>query len=183
MTTHEERTGATPVGAPNFGNRRRVQVKDTLMPEEPPRKLGWAIPVVAVLLILSLVTFRLVEYQEAVRVSLTLKTTGSFGHAYGEAFLQQGDAAVVRTEQTVVIDLGSYGGSKSPRLQAKVGEVTPFDVPSFYRVRVDLPDDFDVHSLSSGAAGPIQVEAKILTQKKTLFDKLFGAFRVMSRNL
>jgi len=27
------------------------------------------------------------------------------------------------------------------------------------------------------------VEAKILTQRKTLFDKLFGAFRVMSRDL
>jgi hypothetical protein len=182
MTTHEERTGA-PVGAPNFGNRRRVQVKDTLMPEEPPRKLGWAIPVVAVLLILSVVTFRFVEYQDAVRVSLTLKTKETFGHAYGEAFLQQGEAAAVRTEQTVVIDLGSYGGPKSGRLQAKVGEVTAFDVPSFYRVRVDLPPDFDVRSLSSAAPGQIQVQAKILTQKKTLFDKLFGAFRAMSRDL
>jgi len=183
MTTREERTGATPVAEPNFGKRRRAQSKDTLMPDEPPRVLGLAIPAIAVLFILLLVTFRLVEYQDAVRVNLTLKTRESFGHAYGEAYLQQGEAAAVRAEQIVDIDLGAYGGAKSRWLQAKVGEITPFDVHSFYRVRVDLPPDFDVNSLSSASPGPIQVEAKILTQKKTLFDKLFGAFRVMSRDL
>ena len=183
MTTHEEKTGATPVGGPNLGKRRRAQAKDTLMPDEPPKVLGGAIPVVAVLLILLLMTLRLVEYQDAVRVSLTLKTRESFGRAYGEAFLQQGEAAALRPEQMVVIDLGRNGEPKSRKVEAKVAEVTAFDVPSFYRVRVDLPPDFDVNSLSSAPPGPIQVEAKILTQKKTLFDKLFGAFRVMSRDL
>ena len=183
MTTREERTGATPDGGPNFGNRRRARPKDTLMPDEPPKALGLAIPVVAVLFILLLVTLRLVEYQDAVRVSLTLKTRESFGRAYGEGYLQQGEAAAVRAEQIVDIDLGAYGGAKRRRLQAKVGEITTFDVHPFHRVRVDLPPDFDVNSLSSAPPGPIPVEAKILTQKKTLFDKLFGAFRVMSRNL
>jgi len=159
---------------------RRAQVKDTLMPDEPPKVLGFAIPVVAALLILLLVTLRLVEYQDGVRVSLTLKTTESSGHSYGEAYLQQGEAAAVRAEQIVDIDLGAYGAAKTRSVQAKVGEITAVDVPSFYRVRVDLPSDFDVSSLSPGS---IRVEAKILTQRKTLFDKLFGAFRVMSRDL
>jgi hypothetical protein len=183
MTTRDERTGATPDPKPNFGNRRRAPLKDTLMPDEPPRVLGFAIPLVAVLFILLLVTLRVVEYQDAVRVSLTLKTKDSFGRAYGEAYLQQGDAATVRAEQIVDIDLGAYGGAKSRRLQAKVGDIADFDVHPFYRVRVDLPPEFDVNTLSSGPRGPIQVEAKILTQKKTLFDKLFGSFRAMSRNL
>lgn len=183
MTTREERTGATPDAEPNFGNRRRPQSKDTLMPDEPPTVLGLAIPVVAVLFVLLLVTLRLVEYQDAVRVSLTLKTRESFGRAYGDAYLQQGEAVAVRADQLVDIDLGAYGGPKRRWLQAKVGEVTAFDVPSFYHVRVDLPPEFDVNSLSSAPPGPIRVEAKILTQKKTLFDKLFGAFRVLSRNL
>lgn len=178
MTTQQERTGATPVAVPNFGKRRRPQTKDTLMPDEPPKVLGFAIPVVAGLFILLLVAFRLVEYQDAVRVSLTLKTRESFGRMYGEAYLQQGEAAAVRAEQTVDIDLG---GTK--KLHAKVGEITAFDASSLYRVRVDLPADFDAAFLSSASPGPIQVEAKILTQKKTLFEKLFGAFRVMSRNL
>ena len=47
------------------------------------------IAVAAALLIPLLVTFRLVEYQDAVRVSLTLKTTESSGHSYGEAYLHQ----------------------------------------------------------------------------------------------
>ena len=183
MTTSEERTGATPAGKPNFGHRRRAPLKDTLMPDEPPRVIGFAIPVVAVLFIFLLVTLRVVEYQDVVRVSLTLKPKESFGRAYGEAYLQQGEAAAVRTEQIVDIDLGPYGGTKGRWLQAKVGDVTAFDVHPFYRVRVDLPPEFDVNTLSSAPAGPLQVEAKILTQKKTLFDKLFGSFRAMSRNL
>jgi len=182
MTT-QERTGATPGGGPNFGPGRRAQVKDTLMPDEPPKVLGLAIPVVAALLILLFVTLRLIEYQDAVRVNLTLKTKESFGHAYGEAYLQQGEAAAVRADQIVDIDLGSYAGGKSRSLQAKVGEITTFDVQSFYRVRVDLPPDFDVSSLSGAPPGSIQVQAKILTQRKNLFDKLFGAFRVLSRDL
>ena len=180
MTTSEKRTGATPVGTPNFGNRRRAQVKDSLMPDEPPKVLGFAIPVIAVLFVLLFVMLRFVEYQDAVRVSLTLKTRESFGGAYGEVYVQQSDASAIRPEQVVDIDLGVYGGS---RLQARVREIAAFDVPSFYRVQVDLPADFDLHSLSTSPPGPIQVEAKILTQKKTLFDKLFGAFRVMSRDL
>ena len=183
MTTSEERTGATPDPKPNFGNRRRAPIKDTLMSDEPPRVLGLAIPVVAVLFVVLLVTLRLVEYQDAVRVSLTLKTKDSFGRAYGEAYLQPGEAAAVRAEQIVDIDLGGYGGAKSRSLQAKVGDITTFDVHPFYRVRVDLPPEFDVSTLSSAPPGPIQVQAKILTQKKTLFDKLFGSFRAMSRNL
>ena len=182
MTTRQETTAATPDSAPNFANRRRAQAKDTLMPDEPPKVLGFAIPVVAALLILLLVTFRLVEYQDAVRVSLTLKTTESSGRSYGEAYLQQGEAAAVRAEQIVDIDLGAYGARS---VQAKVREITAVDMPSFYRVRIDLPPDFDVSSLSLSSAplGSIRVEAKILTQRKTLFDKLFGAFRVMSRDL
>lgn len=183
MTTHQDRTGAKPGGEPNFGNRRRAQVKDTLMPDEPPKALGLAIPVIAALLILLFVTLRHVEYQDAVRVSLILKTKESFGRAYGEAYLQQGEAAAVSAEQTVDIDLGGYGGAKSRWLKAKVSEISAVDMPSFYRVRVDLPPDFDVSSLSGAPRGPIQVEAKILTQRKNLFDKLFGAFRVLSRNL
>lgn len=183
MTTSEKRTGATPDPKPNFGNRRRAPLKDTLMPDEPPRVLGFAIPLVAVLFILLLVTLRVVEYQDAVRVSLTLKTKDSFSRAYGEAYLQQGEAAAVRAEQIVDIDLGAYGGAKSHSLQAKVGDITAFDEHPFYRVRVDLPPEFDVNTLSSAPRGPIQVEAKILTQKKTLFDKLFGSFRALSRNL
>lgn len=152
------------------------------MPDEPPKVLGFAIPVVAALLILLLVTLRLVEYQDAVRVSLTLKTTESSGHSYGEAYLQQGEAAAVRVEQIVDIDLGAYGAAAKTRsVQAKVREITALDL--FYRVRVDLPPDFDVSSLSNAPPGSIRVEAKILTQRKTLFDKLFGAFRVMSRDL
>src|ERR1041384_5858260 len=161
---------------------RRAQVKDTLMPDEPPKVLGFAIPVVAALLILLLVTLRLVEYQDAVRVSLTLKTTESSGRSYGEAYLQQGEAAAVRAEQIVDIDLGAYGAAKTRSVQAKVREITAVDMPSFYRVRVALPPDFDVSSLPSPPRS-IRVEAKILTQRKTLFDKLFGAFRVMSRDL
>lgn len=183
MTTSEKRTGATPDPKPNFGNRRRAPLKDTLMPDEPPRVLGFAIPLVAVLFILLLVTLRVVEYQDAVRVSLTLKTKDSFSRAYGEAYLQQGEAAAVRAEQIVDIDLGAYGGAKSHSLQAKVGDITAFDEHPFYRVRVDLPPEFDVNTLSSAPRGPIKVEAKILTQKKTLFDKLFGSFRALSRNL
>ena len=169
MTTHER---------PNFGPRRRTPHKDTLMPDEPPRVLGLAIPVVAVLLILLFATLRLVEYQDAVRVKLTLKTRESFGRAYGEAYLQQSEASAVRAEQIVNIDLD---GRRS--LEAKVGEITAFDMQSLYRVRVDLPPDFEVGSLSGAPSGPIQVDAKILTQKKNLFDRLFGAFRGLSRNL
>jgi hypothetical protein len=181
MTTRHERTGATPGKGTTFGTRRRAQPKDTLMPDEPPKVLSVAIPAVAVLLVLLFITLRFVEYQDAVRVNLTLKTKESNGSAYGEAYLQQGEAAAVRADQVVDIDL--YAGGERRSLQAKVGEITTFDVPSFYRVRVDLPPDLDVASLSGAAPGSIQVEAKILTQRKNLFDKLFGAFQSLSRNL
>ncbi len=128
MTTRQERTGATPGRGPNFGTRRRGQRQDTLMPDEPPKALGLAIPLITALLVLLLVTLRLVEYQDAVRVSLTLKTRESFGPAYGEAYLQQGEAAAVRAEQIVDIDLGGYGAAKERSVQAKVGEITAFDM-------------------------------------------------------
>jgi hypothetical protein len=182
MTTDQERTGATPDDEPNVGRRRRA-LKDTLMPDEPPKALGFAIPVVAVSLVLLLVTLRFVEYQDAVRVSLTLKTRESFSRAYGEAFVQQSEAAAVQAEQLVDIDLGGYGKAKVRRLQAKVGEITAFETSSLYRVRIELPADFDVASLAGTPPGPIQLEAKILTQRRSLFDKLFGAFRVLTRDL
>src|SRR5262245_16007177 len=144
MTTRHDRTGATPGGRPNFGNRRRL--KDTLMPDEPPKMLGLAIPVVAALLIVLFVTLRLVEHHDVVRVNLTVKRSESFGRAYGEAYLQQGEATAVRAEQIVDIDLGGHGGTKRHRQQGKVSEVSAFDIPSFYRVRVDLPPEFDVNS-------------------------------------
>jgi len=152
------------------GLRRRGQSNDELMADDPPRVLGSAIPVVAALLILSLVTLRLVEYQDTVPVILTLKTGDSFGRAYGEAYLDPGLAGAVRAEQVVDIDLGGR------RLQAKVGEISALDMHSFYRVRVDLPSDFVL-------GDAIEVQARILTQRENLFDKLFGAFRVLSRNL
>src|SRR5262245_38459094 len=109
MTTHEERTGATPDPGPNVGHRRRAQLKDTLMPDEPHKVIGFAIPVIAILLAVLFVTLRFVEYQDSVRVTLTLKPRESFGRAYGEAYLQQGEAAAVQAEQIVDMDLGSYG--------------------------------------------------------------------------
>lgn len=150
------------------GTRRRSQSNDELMADDPPRVLGFAIPVVAALLVLSLVGLRLVEYQDTVPVSLTLKT--EVGRAYGEAYLEPGQAGAVHAEQVVDIDLGGR------RLRAKVGDVSAFDTHSFYRVRVDLPPDF-------APPDAIQVQARILTQRENLFDKLFGAFRVLSRNL
>lgn len=162
---------------------RRPQSNDTLMADEPPRVLGWAIPVVAILLTLILVALRLVEYQDVVPVSLTLKAGDSFGRAYGEAYLQQGEASVIRAEQAVDIDLSGYGGLKGSRLRAKVREITPFDMNSLYRLRVDLPSDFALESLSGASPDAVRVEAKILTQKQDLFHKLFGAFRVITRNL
>jgi hypothetical protein len=182
MKTDQERTGATPGDEPNVGRKRRA-LKDTLMPDEPPKVLGLAIPLVAVSLVLLIVALRFVEYQDTVRVSLTLKPKESFGRAFGEAFLQQGEAAAVQAEQLVDIDLGGYAKAHERQLQAKVGEITAFETSSLYRVRIDLPPDFDVGSLASPPAGPIQLEAKILTQKKSLFDKLFGAFKVLSRDL
>jgi len=182
MTTRQEKTGAPPGGAQNVGSRRRTQTKDALMPDEPPKALGLAIPIVAALLIVLLVTLRLVEYQDGVPINLTLKASDSLGRAYGEAYLPQGQAATVRAEQIVDIDLGAYPGG-GRRLQAKVGEITTFDTHSFYRVRVDLPPDFALGSLAGATPGAVQVQATILTQKENLLDKLFGAFRHLSRDV
>ncbi len=177
MTTRHEKNGAAPGGG---RKSRPAQTRDALMPDEPPRALGLAIPIVAALLIFLLVTLRLIEYQDAVPVSLTLKASDSFGRTYGEAYLPQGDAAAVRAEQIVEIDLGADEGR---RLQAKVGEITMFDSHSLYRVRVDLPPDFALGSVSGASPEAIQVQATILTRKRNLFDKVFGAFRVLSRDL
>jgi hypothetical protein len=143
------------------------------MADDPPRVLGFAIPVVAALLILSLTASHFVEYQDAVSVSLTLKAGDSYGRAYGEAYLEPGQAGAVRVDQAVDMELSGQ------RLRAKVGEITPFDMHTLYRVRVELPPDFVLGSFS----GTPHVQARILTEKKVLFDKLFGAFRVLSRNL
>jgi hypothetical protein len=168
---------------PYHAYRRRVQ-KDTLLADNPPAALGVGLIIVAVVLAAAVGSLHWVEYQESVPLSITLKTADGGHAAYGEAYLRPQEMARVCTGQVVLIDWGGHLAPQAASAQATVGEIRTVSENALYGVRVELPTG-SVEGSWIGPAPPhgTLLQGKILTQKQTLLDKLFGFFRMIAQSI
>lgn len=163
--------------------KRRIQ-KDTLLADNPPRSLGLAIPLVAVLLAISVTTLRWVEYQETVPINLTMRTVDSAHTIYGEAYMRPAEMSKVQVEQVVQIELSRNPSPENGRAEARVSEIKVFSENALYLVRVDVPAElFASSGINSTFQEGMQVQGKIVTQKQNLFDKLFSFFRMIAHGI
>jgi hypothetical protein len=163
--------------------KRRIQ-KDTLLADNPPRALGAAMVIVAVLLGISVAALRWVEYQDTVPINLTLKTVDFGRTLYGEAYLQPQQLTEVQIEQVVQIDLGGIPISEEGRPEATIKEIATVSENSLYVVRVAFPAELVASSGIGSTLQPgMQVQGKIVTQKQNLFDKLFSFFRLIAHSI
>jgi hypothetical protein len=163
--------------------RRRVQ-KDALLAENPPRVLGAAIALVAILLALFIGSLRWVEYQETVPVNLTLKSVDQARPLCGEAYLQAHEMAGVQTNQVVQLASLAPTAGAPGHSEATVSEIRPVDENSLYVIRVELPAE-----LATGSAGGsafhegMQIQGRIVTREHNLFEKLFSFFRTLAHSI
>lgn len=163
--------------------KRRIQ-KDTLLADNPPRSLGIAIPVVAVLLAISMTTLRWIEYQETVPINLTMRTIDSAHTIYGEAYLRPAEMINVQVQQVVQMELSRNPLPEKGRSEATVSEIKTVSENALYLVRVDVPAELVASSgINSNFQEGMQVQGKIVTQKKNLFDKLFSFFRMIAHGI
>jgi hypothetical protein len=163
--------------------KRRVQ-KDTLLAEHPPAVLGIGLVVIAIVLASSVGALRLVEYQETVPISLTLRTEDGAHLVYGEAYMRPQEMTRVQPGQVVQIDGGGQFGLPAVHAEAQIRAITVVSENALYAVRVDLPPELAAGLRSSTTAPEgVQLQGKILTQKENLLDKLFGFFRMIAQSI
>jgi hypothetical protein len=163
--------------------KRRV-LKDTLLAENPPRALGIGMAAVAIVLGISVSALRWVEYQETVPVNLTLKTVDAGRTIYGEGFLQPDKMSQIQTRLVVQLELSPNEVAVSNYSEATISEIKTIGENSLYAIQVDLPAELIASSgLNSTFHEGMQVQGKILTQKKNLFDKLFSFFRMIAHSI
>jgi hypothetical protein len=168
---------------PYHAYRRRVQ-KDTLLADNPPPALGIGLVVIAVVLAAAVYALHWVEYQETVSVVLTLKTGDAAGAAYGETYMRPGEVTKVQAGQAVRLDWGRKPAAEGADAEATVGEVRAVGDGELYAVRVDLPPGQAEGPGVGPAPSPgARVQAKIITQKQNLLDKLFGFFRMIAQSI
>ncbi len=181
-TTHQVKPNPKPED-PYLVFKRRVQ-KDTLLAENPPRSLGIGMVIVAIVLGISVATLRWIEYQESVPINLTLKTVDTGRTIYGEGFLRPQEMSQVQPRLIVQLELTPNKVAGTDHSEATISEIKTISENSLYSIRVDLPSELVASSgINSTFHEGMQVQAKIFTEKKNLFDKLFTFFRMIAYSI
>lgn len=159
---------------------RRREAKDTLLGDDPPRFLSVAIIIIAAVLGILVVAARSIEYEDAVPILLTLKVSESSDQVYGVAYLRPEEMMKVRTGQLVRVEFGPHQGRDHSSIEAIVSNISNVNKAGLCSVRVDLSVDVIASSgLRTAFEQEMQTQAKVLTQKMRLFDKLFGVLRTL----
>ena len=182
-TTKPDPNANDPYKDPYLVFKRRVQ-KDTLLAENPPRSLGIGMVVVAIVLGISVATLRWIEYQESVPINLTLKTVDAGRTIYGEGFLRPQEMSKVQPRLIVQLELAPNKAAVTNHSEATISEIKTISENSLYSIRVDLPSELVAGSgINSTFHEGMQVQGKIFTEKKNLFDKLFTFFRMIAYSI
>jgi len=160
-------------------NRRR-EAKDMLLGDEPPKFLSVAIVIVAILLGVVVVIARSIEYEETVPIALTLKAGESPNRIYGVAFLKQEEAARLRAGLAVRVEMSPRQARNRGLMEGSLNDISALNIGGFSSVRVDLPAELVTDSnLCDAVEQGTQMQAKVVTRKIRLFDRLFGVFRTL----
>jgi hypothetical protein len=152
-------------------------MKDSLLAENPPWILGAAILLIAALLVMAAVAARNIEYQETIPISLVLRVDKISGSAYGEGLLPQSQAAKVKPDQPIFMELAPPSSADNILIEGQVSQVTTSCQGSLYQVRVKLPANFNsdqenTRSLRQEA----RVQGRIITWRGKLFRRMFTLF-------
>jgi hypothetical protein len=152
-------------------------MKDSLLADNPPWILGAAILLIAALLVMAAVAARNIEYRETIPISLVLRADEISGSAYGEGLLPQSQAARVRPDQPIFIELAPPSGAGNILIEGEVSQVTMTCQDSLYQVRVKLPANFDADPENTRILRQeARVQGKIVTWRGKLFRRMFTLF-------
>jgi len=139
--------------------------------------LSAAILLIAALLATAVVAARNIEYQETVPLSLVLRADETPGSAYGEGRLPQSQAAKVKPDQPVFIELSSISGAGGAPLEGRVSQVVITCQDSLYQIRVELPANFHSDPEQMRILGQeARAQGKIITWRGKLFRRMFTLF-------
>ncbi|HEY9435318.1 MAG TPA: hypothetical protein VI260_28005 [Blastocatellia bacterium] len=152
-------------------------MKDSLLAENPPWMLGAAILLIAALLVMAAVAARNIEYQETIPVSLVLRADEISGSAYGEGLLSQSQAAKVKPDQPIFMELASPSSADNILIEGQVSQVTMTCQDSLYQVRVKLPANFNSDQENTRILRQeARVQGRIITWRGKLFRRMFTLF-------
>jgi hypothetical protein len=139
--------------------------------------LGAAILLIAALLVMAAVAARNIEYQETIPVSLVLRADEISGSAYGEGLLSQSQAAKVKPDQPIFMELASPSSADNILIEGQVSQVTMTCQDSLYQVRVKLPANFNSDQENTRILRQeARVQGRIITWRGKLFRRMFTLF-------
>jgi hypothetical protein len=152
-------------------------MKDSLLAENPPWILGAAILLIAALLVLAAVEARNIEYRETIPISLVLRADEISGSAYGEGLLPQSQAAKVKPDQPILMELAPPSSADNILIEGQVSQVTMTCQNSLYQVRVKLPANFNSDQENTRILRQeARVQGRIITWRGKLFRRMFTLF-------
>ncbi len=153
------------------------RMKDSLLAENPPRILGAAILLIAALLVMAAVAARNIEYQETIPISLVLREDEISGSAYGEGLLPQSQAAKVKPDQPIFMELAPPSSADNILIEGQVSRVTMTCQNSMYQVRVKLPANFNSDRENTRILRQeTRAQGRIITWRGKLFRRMFTLF-------
>jgi hypothetical protein len=164
-------------GAESERRARRFQSKDQLLAENPPWMLGAATLLIAALLGAAVMAARNIEYRETVPISLVLRAGETPGSAYGEGRLPQSQAAKVKPDQPIFIELAPHSGADNIQIEGRIGQVTMTCQDSLYQIRVKLPANFDSDPEKMRILRhETRAQGRIITWRGKLLRRMFTLF-------
>jgi hypothetical protein len=177
MGTDQPQSGAGLEGARRLERARSPRMKDSLLAENPPWILGAAILLIAALLVMVAVAARNIEYRETIPISLVLRADEMSGSAYGEGLLPQSQAAKVKPDQPIFMELAPSSSADNILIEGQVSQVTMTCQGSLYQVRVKLPANFNSDQENTRILRQeARVQGRIITWRGKLFRRMFTLF-------
>jgi hypothetical protein len=177
MGTDQPQIVAGLEGANRLERARRPRIKDSLLAENPPRILGAAILLIAALLVMAAAAARNIEYEESIPISVVLKADEMSGFAYGEGLLPQSQAAKVKPDQPILMELAPPSGADNVLIEGQVSQVTMTRQNSLYQVRVKLPANFNSNQENARILRQeAPAQGRIITGRGKLFRRMFTLF-------
>jgi len=177
MGTDQPQSGDGLEGARQLERARRPRMKDSLLAENPPWILGAAILMIAALLVAAAVAARNIEYRETIPISLVLRADEMSGSAYGEGLLPQSQAAKVKPDQPILMELAPPSSADNILIEGQVSQVTMTCHDSMYQVRVKLPANFNSdQEYTRILRQEARVQGRIITWRGKLFRRMLTLF-------
>lgn len=164
-------------GKDKWERARRLQSKDQLLAENPPWMLSAAVLLIAALLGVAAVGARNIEYQETVPISLVLRADEIHGSAYGEGLLPAAQAAKVKPDQPIFIELAPSSSADNILIEGQVSQVTMTCQDSLYQIRVKLPANFNSDPENTRILRrEARAQGRIIISRGKLFRRMFTLF-------